>query len=68
MRTETDMRNILLQMVYDEGSQKATANALGISPAYLGDILSERRNVSNELANKLGYRRVIGFEPEENKS
>ena len=49
----------LTQMVEDAGSQKAVAEQLGITPAYLNDILRERTHVSENIANKLGFRWML---------
>jgi plasmid maintenance system antidote protein VapI len=48
-------------MVKKNGSQFAAAKALDISPAYLGDILAGKRSISDNIARKLGYRRVVVF-------
>lgn len=37
------------------GSQKVAAISLGISTQYLNDLLRGRRNVSEEIASKLGF-------------
>ena len=52
------------QMVKEMGSQTAVAKELNISPAYLGDILKGNRDISNQVAAKLGYKRVISYEEE----
>lgn len=43
------------------GSQKALAAKLGVSPAYLNDILARRREISAEFAKRIGYERQIHF-------
>lgn len=48
-------------------TQKATAEELGISPQYLGDILAGRREISDRVAKALGFRRVVTFEKEKTK-
>lgn len=45
------------------GSQKEAARVLGISASYLCDLLAERREVSAEVAELLGFRRVVTYEP-----
>jgi plasmid maintenance system antidote protein VapI len=45
----------LKEMVELSGSQKAVAEELGISPAYLNDILKRGRGISDRIAFKLGY-------------
>lgn len=44
-----------------QSSQRNVAASLGISPAYLSDILNSRRDISAQLAEKLGFMRVITF-------
>lgn len=45
----------LKKMCEQAGTQKAVAEELGITPAYLNDILRERREVSDFMAHKLGF-------------
>lgn len=49
----------LKTLVKREGSQKHAARALGISQAYLSDILNKRRDFSERLLQLLGFRRVV---------
>jgi plasmid maintenance system antidote protein VapI len=44
----------LLEMVAQAGSQQSVASHLGISAAYLSDILKGKRGVSKQVAKKLG--------------
>ena len=39
-------------------TQREVAEELGISPTYLCDILSGKRNISNNLAKKLGFSKI----------
>ena len=39
-----------------------TAERLGFSSQYLCDVVYERRPISKELAEKMGYERIIEFE------
>ena len=55
----------LREMVKKSGSQTAVARELDISQAYLADILAGKRDVSKNVARKLGYKRVIVFVKEE---
>ena len=45
--------------VQDEGSQTAVADKLGITPAYLSDILNERTHVSDRIAAMVGLRWML---------
>ncbi len=42
-------------------NQTEAARELGTSPTYLSDILNERRDISEALAKKCGYRREVRF-------
>jgi len=42
-------------------SQKVVAAELGISPQYLSDILKGRREISTEVARRLGFERVVTY-------
>jgi plasmid maintenance system antidote protein VapI len=52
---------LLRELVKKNGSQTAAARNLDISQAYLADILAGKRLVSDNVARKLGYKRVIIF-------
>jgi hypothetical protein len=43
------------------GSQKAWAERHGFSPAYVTDVLRERRELAGRLLGALGYERVVRF-------
>jgi hypothetical protein len=45
------------------GSQKAWAEAHGISPAYLSDVMTGRREPSDSILGPLGLKRVVSYEP-----
>lgn len=59
--THTQALKIIQQMVRDRGSKVAVAKELDISPGYMADILSGRKAISDAVARKLGYRRVVMF-------
>jgi len=42
-------------------TQKDVAKDLGISPQYLSDILKGRREISTEIARRLGFERVVTY-------
>lgn len=48
----------LKQLVKEKGSKKAAAEALGIHPSYLGEILNGTRDLSESVLEKLGYEKV----------
>jgi hypothetical protein len=45
-------------------SQKAAADAWGISPAYLSDVLQRKRAPGNAILKALGYRKILMYEKE----
>ncbi len=61
--TTRDVVNLLNQTIQQHGSAKAVAARMGLSPQYLCDVRKGRREVSDRLAQKLGLRRIVTFEP-----
>ena len=52
----------ILAQVEAHGSQRAYALHLGVSQAYLSDVINGRRHISEEMAAKLGFTKVTVFE------
>lgn len=63
--TEEELLKIINQMVEKWGSQKAVADHLQISNAYMSDIIAGNRDVSRKVARRLGYTRIIKFRKEQ---
>jgi plasmid maintenance system antidote protein VapI len=59
--TQEELLQVIQEMVGSWGSQKAVADHLGISNAYMSDILAGNRTISGEVAKKLGYKRIVRF-------
>lgn len=59
--TQADAIDIIRNIVKEEGSQTGAAKRLGIAVSYLSDILNGNRNVSEKIAKKLGYKKVIVY-------
>lgn len=55
-----DIRNHLAACC-QRTTQKRVAIALGVSPQYLCDIIKGRREISEQVAEKLGFERVVTF-------
>ena len=55
----TDPIRLLWQRVNRAGNQRAAATALGISQAYLSDLLHARRDCSARILAKLGLETII---------
>jgi transcriptional regulator with XRE-family HTH domain len=53
--TEREMRNLLVAKAKAAGSQAALAKKLGLSAAYLSDVILGRRDV-RRVAERLGYK------------
>ena len=49
----------LRAFVARHANQRDAAAALGISPAYLSDLLNERRDLSQKLLAKLGLKQIV---------
>lgn len=58
--SEYEMWNVLLSLTQKDG-QKSLAKSLKISPQYLCDVLQEKRKISDKLAEKLGYKKLVYF-------
>lgn len=58
------LRAALDAHVKEYGTQRAAADALGISSVYLSDVLNGRRDIG-ALAERLGYRPLTIFVPED---
>ena len=59
--TLIQLHSNISNLIKDQGSQKQAAVILGISPQYLNDIIMGRRAISDRVARKLGYDRIIRF-------
>lgn len=60
-RTYRSPFSVLRDRIARTGSQQAAARSLRISPQYLCDVLKGRREISAELARRLGYKRVVVY-------
>ena len=59
--THEEILSIIKEMKVKWGSQKELADHLGISSAYLSDIIREKQKVSDAVARKLGYTRIVKY-------
>lgn len=57
----SDVKQRLVRRAQELGSQKALASELGISQQYLSDIFLGKREISFQLAEKLGLKKIIYF-------
>jgi transcriptional regulator with XRE-family HTH domain len=57
--TRGELVELLQRKVQRAGTQAALAKELGITAAYLGDVLHGKREPGPKLLNALGFRRVI---------
>jgi len=58
---EHDMLDHILRLAEREGGYRALAGKLGVSVSYLSDVMHGRREVSAQLAMKLGKKRICIF-------
>jgi plasmid maintenance system antidote protein VapI len=63
--TQEEILEIIKQMVSKWGTQRAVADHLEISNAYMSDIIAGKRLVSDEVAKRLGYTRIVKYKKEE---
>ncbi len=59
---EDSVRVILEARIDSEGSQEAAAKWLGVSGAYLCDVMNKRRAPGPKLLKRLGIRRKVMYE------
>lgn len=59
--TADDVRDYMRRMVGEAGTQKEAAAILKISPAYFNDALRGKREISSELAERMGFEKVVVF-------
>jgi transcriptional regulator with XRE-family HTH domain len=62
MATSTIWESFLRAHIAQYKSQREAATALKISPQFLSDLLTGRREPGSELLEKLGLRRVVLYE------
>lgn len=55
----------LIQKLADKEGQNVLARRLGVSNAYVSDIVNGRRDPGQKILEGLGYRRVISYERSE---
>ena len=55
------MRQVITNAVIMAGSQAVVAEKVGVSRQYLGDVLHGKREVSANLAEKFGWKRMVVF-------
>lgn len=56
------------QVVAEHGSQTAAARVLGVSTAYLSDILNGRRDPGKKVLDKLGLESSVIYTPKQDPS
>jgi hypothetical protein len=61
IRSENDVRDELRALVKESGTVTKFAASIDYGAQYIYDVLAGRRNVSAELADKIGYTRVYAY-------
>lgn len=59
---QKEMLKKVREFVVGNGNQTAAARELGISNAFMSDILHEARPVPDKVARVLGYKRVVVYQ------
>lgn len=59
MKIDVDALARLEAVVKATGTQRAAAKQLGLSQAYIGDLLKGNRTFSDRILGKLGLRRTV---------
>ncbi len=54
-----DIKPLLRRLAKKHGSQHELANTLGVSPAYLSDVLKGKREPGQSILSPIGYERVV---------
>ena len=60
---EKEMVRMLKEYIKERGTQRVAAMDLGISPAFLSDMILGKREVSDSVARKFGFSKVYMFMP-----
>lgn len=53
---------VLKERVKDMGTQKKTAESLGISPQFLSDMINGRRDITDRIAELLGLEKSVSWD------
>lgn len=61
--SEKQILDMLKDYIKERGTQRVAAIDLGISQAFLSDIVLGKREVSDSVARKLGFSKVYLFVP-----
>jgi plasmid maintenance system antidote protein VapI len=59
--TQEEILDIIKDMAKKWDTQRELAEQLGISNAYMSDILAGVRPVSDAVARRLGYKRIVKY-------
>lgn len=61
--THEEAIELLRRLIEAEGSQTKAAAKLDISSGYLSEILTSNRPISDGVAKKLGFEKVVLYKP-----
>lgn len=61
--TEQDVLQILRDLVAERGTQYSVANEIGVTPAYLSDVLRGARKPANKILEYLHLREEKIYKP-----
>lgn len=61
-KTDADLLEELKRSVDRKRGLTITADGLGFTPQFISDVIYQRRPMTEKLAAKMGYRRVVEYE------
>lgn len=56
-----DIIAVVRRACREAGDQQTLARQLGVSPAYISDVLNERKEPGPKILDPLGYERVVTY-------
>ena len=59
MEQETNPNDALRAFVDKHGTQIKAAAAMGITQGYLSDLLRNKRDITDTVLEKIGYKRIV---------
>lgn len=59
--TEDQVYQLLLEQIKRAGGQRAFAQALGVTPSYINDVVNKRRLMSDRILAAIGIERQVTY-------
>jgi len=61
--TDPVLKERLEKLIHEHGTMARVAQSIGVDVSYISYMLSGKREPSDEVAERLGLRRVVRYEP-----